>query len=245
MALWLREHGLVSENNDDAETGANDAAAWEALRDQLSHEAPGATFMTKWAELAAELELDAEPANDIGFDLAACHTEPHRHYHTMDHITAVLRHLEDLHAATPTARLAAFFHDAVYDPTRSDNEAQSAELAREVLCAVERPEADDVAAIVLATAKHELPDNAPRETAAFLDADLAILAARPEVYDTYTKHVRAEYIHVPEADFRSGRKAILEGFLLRDRLYFTTAGQAKFEVSARANLRREIERLTP
>ena len=133
----------------------------------------GPTFMTSWVELAAELGLDAGPANDIGFDLAACHTEPHRRYHTMEHITAVLRHLDNLHAATPTAKLAAFFHDAVYDPKRTDNEAQSAELAREVLGAVERPEADDVAAIVLATAKHELPADAPRETAAFLDADIA------------------------------------------------------------------------
>jgi predicted metal-dependent HD superfamily phosphohydrolase len=200
----------------------------------------GPTFMTSWAELAAELDLDAEPANDIGFDLAACHTEPHRRYHTMEHITAVLGHLQDLHAATPTAKLAAFFHDAVYEPTRSDNETQSAELAREVLRAVDRPEADDVAAIVLATAKHELPTDGPRETAAFLDADLAILAARPEVYDTYTVNVRAEYSHVAEDDFRAGRKAILEGFLQRDRLFFTTIGQARFEVPARANLRREI-----
>ena len=229
----------MTEPNDDAGT-----ADWEELRTQLSEDAPGPTFMTRWADLAAELDLDPEAANDIGFDLAACHTEPHRHYHTMEHITAVLRHLDDLHAATPTAKLAAFFHDAVYDPTRADNEAQSAELAREVLKAVDRPEADDVAAIVIATAKHELPAEAPRETAAFLDADLAILAARPDVYDTYTANVRAEYSHIADADFRSGRKAILEGFLLRERLYFTTAGQARFEVPARANLRREIAQLS-
>lgn len=204
----------------------------------------GPTFMTQWVELAADLELDAEPANDIGFDLAACHTEPHRHYHTMEHITAVLAHLKDLNVSTPTARLAAFFHDAVYDPTRSDNELQSAELAREVLRAVERPEADDVATIVMATAKHQLPDAAPRETAAFLDADLAILAAPAEVYDTYTVNVRREYGHMSDDDFRSGRAAILDGFLQRERLYFSSAGQAKFEVPARANLRRELALLT-
>jgi len=203
----------------------------------------GPTFLTSWAELAAELELAPEPTNDIGFDLAACHTEPHRHYHTTEHITAVLRHLHDLHAATPTARLAAFFHDAIYDPTRSDNEAQSAELAREVLVAVDRPEADDVAAIVLATAKHALPDHAPRETAAFLDADLAILGASPTVYDTYTEHIRAEYAHMSDRDFRAGRKAILQSFLERDVLYFTSAGQVSFEAAARANLTREIASL--
>ena len=56
--------------------------------------------------------------------------------------------------------------------------------------------------------------------------------------------MRAEYSHISDADFQSGRKAILEGFLERDRLFFTTAGQARFEVPARANLRREIDSLT-
>lgn len=204
---------------------------------------PGPAFMTRWAELAADLDLDPEPTNDIGFDLAACHTEPHRHYHTMAHITAVLRTLEELHAATPTARLAAFFHDAVYDPTRADNEAQSAQLAREVLTAVDRPEADNVAAIVLATAAHALPDVAPRETAAFLDADLAILAAEPDRYAAYVEGIRAEYRHLSDAEFRAGRSAVLQTFLDRDRLFFTTAGQARFEARARANLRRELTEL--
>lgn len=200
----------------------------------------GPAFLTKWAELAADLELDAQPANDIGFDLAACHTEPHRHYHTMEHITAVLAHLDDLHAATPTARLAAFFHDAVYDPTRSDNESQSAELAREVLTAVNRPEADDVAAIVLATATHQVPAGAPRETAPFLDADLAILAAERDVYDTYVADIRAEYAHLSDDEFRTGRAIVLQNFLDRTELFFTNAGKAKFEARARANLRREL-----
>ena len=212
--------------------------------DKMGEFGAGPRFMTSWAELAAELDLDAEPANDIGFDLAACYTEPHRHYHTMEHITAVLGHLRDLNTATPTARLAAFFHDAIYEPTRTDNEAQSAELAREVLTAVNRPEANDVAAIVLATAAHQLPDHGPRDTAAFLDADLAVLAAPPGVYDQYTVNVRSEYRHIDDASFRSGRLAILQGFVGRDRLFFTTPGQARFEAAARANLQREINALS-
>jgi len=74
----------------------------------------GPLFMVRWASLAAELELDPQPTEDIGFDLAACHTEPQRHYHTMEHVEAVLRHLETLRVTTPTAQLAAFFHDAVF-----------------------------------------------------------------------------------------------------------------------------------
>jgi len=203
----------------------------------------GPLFMVRWASLAAELELAPQPTEDIGFDLAACHTEPQRHYHTMEHVEAVLRHLETLRVTTPTAQLAAFFHDAVYDPTRGDNEEQSAQLAYEVLVAVDRPEAADVAAIILATATHELPADGPRETAAFLDADLAILAASVDVYDRYVTQVRAEYSHLDDATFRTGRKAVLTSFLDRKRLFYTTTGQVSFEATARANLRREIATL--
>lgn len=214
-----------------------------ALSRPVGIEGPGPVFLTKWAALADELGLSDEASRDIGFDLAACHTEPHRHYHTMSHVEAVLEHLEALHAASPTARLAAFFHDAIYDPTRGDNEAQSAQLAREVLDAVELAEAADVATIVTATASHELVAGTPRDTAAFLDADLAILAAPAHVYDTYVTNIRAEYAHVSDADFAVGRRAVLERFLTRDALYFTGAGRLRFEIAARANLRRELDTL--
>ena len=78
-------------------------------------------FLAQWASLGTELGLDPELSRTLGLDLAARHSEPQRHYHTMAHIEAVLRHLEHLQAATTTTRLAAFFHDAIYDPTRDDN----------------------------------------------------------------------------------------------------------------------------
>ena len=55
--------------------------------------------------------------------------EPHRHYHTIDHLAAVLSIVDAQadEADDPQAvRLAAWFHDAVYDPRRTDNEELSA-----------------------------------------------------------------------------------------------------------------------
>ena len=108
---------------------------------------------------------------------------------------------------------------------------------------VDLAEAADVAAIVAATAAHELAAGAPRDTAAFLDADLAILAAPAHVYDSYATNIRAEYAHVSDADFTVGRRAVLERFLTRDALYFTSAGRVRFEAAARANIRRELDTL--
>ena len=60
--------------------------------------------------------------------------EPHRHYHDRRHLSEVLAALPD--DAPRAVRLAAWYHDAVYDPTRDDNEEASARLAREQLHAL-------------------------------------------------------------------------------------------------------------
>lgn len=196
-------------------------------------------FLTAWASLGSELGLVPELSRTLGLDLAARHSEPHRRYHTTRHIEAVLGHLDHLHVATPVARLAAFFHDAIYDPKRADNEDRSAALAREVLGAAGVAETDLVVAIVMATRDHTLPVDGPRDTAAFLDADLAILGAPSSIYDEYVTAIRAEYSHLSEHDFCVGRVSVLDRLLERMPLYLTTVGQASWEVQARVNLRRE------
>ena len=70
------------------------------------------------------------------------------------------------------------------------------------------------------------------------------LGAPPDVYDRYARDIAAEYSHMDPLDYRTGREAVLEGFLGRERLFFTTEGRDRFEVQARNNLRREIETLT-
>jgi predicted metal-dependent HD superfamily phosphohydrolase len=196
-----------------------------------------AGFLDEWDRLAEAVGLD--PA--VGRDLEARHREPQRHYHTVEHIEAVIGHLDTLDARTPTTLLAAFFHDAIYDPTRADNEARSADLAAESLDGFD--EVDDVVAIVLATAGHALMAGAPAGTAAFLDADLAILGADEATYDRYAEAIAAEYAHVPIDEFGPRRAQVLAGFLDRPTLYFTEAGRNRWEARARANLTREIERL--
>lgn len=196
-----------------------------------------------WLALGSELGLDDQTAGSLLNDLTERHAEPHRRYHTADHIEAVIRNLRDLEAANPTTLLAAFFHDAIYDATRSDNEAESAALLRDSLGALNRPEVDDAAAMILATAGHQLPDDAPAGTAAFLDADLAILAASAEIYHAYSRNIRVEYGHMTDADFRAGRIAVLSHFAEREELYFSTPGRARYESAARANLAMELASL--
>lgn len=177
--------------------------------------------------------------------VVARYGEPHRRHHTTAHLAAVLEEVERLLGdADPVTRdrvrLAAIFHDAVYDPRSSTNEADSAALARSVLGGVVPPaEVEEVVRLVLATASHRAA--APDE-AVLVDADLAILAADDDAYDAYVRGVRAEYAHVSDEAWQEGRARVLRSFLERPRIFCSEAS-ADREARARGNLRRELEAL--
>lgn len=180
------------------------------------------------------------------FELGRRWSEPHRHHHDLEHLREVLDALEALSADglefdLPLARRAAWFHDAVYDVYRDDNEERSAALARRIL-----PESmrERVAGLVLVTKDH-LPPAGDAEAAALCDADLSVLGATGERYELYAHAIRLEYEHVPEQVFRRERARVLERLLGRDHLYATTPGRTRWEASARHNVAAEIRRLRP
>ncbi len=179
-----------------------------------------------------------------GEDLLIRWSEPHRRYHTVEHLTAVLRVLGEYadRAADPTAvTLAAWYHDAVYDPRRVDNEEASALLAEAVLPALDVPPARvaEVARLVRLTATHD-PIPGDRNGGLLTDADLAILAAEPDAYLAYTHAVRAEYSYVPDAAFAAGRAEVLHHLLALPRLFHTPILRDTWEDSARANISNEL-----
>ncbi|MGY6020500.1 HD domain-containing protein [Streptomyces spinosirectus] len=174
--------------------------------------------------------------------------EPQRHYHTLTHLTAVLEHVDVLaqYAADPdVVRLAAWFHDAVYLPDRSENEERSARLAERALAEAGVPEhkTAEVARLVRLTVTHD-PADEDRNGQVLCDADLAILAASPSAYAAYTAAVREEYHFVPNDAFRTGRAAVLRQLLDHPRLFRTPHGQAEWEATARWNIRSELEILS-
>jgi len=184
-------------------------------------------------------------------DLKQRHAEPQRHYHTWAHIEALLGWFGQrrVHLHDPlSVELAILFHDAVYDPTRSDNEAESARLLGDA----DLPDLDDTVRaralrLIEATARHEIPEGLDgpdrNDMAEFLDMDLSILGARREVFDAYEDAIRREYAFVPEDLYREARRGILQRFLERERLYFSDWGRERFEATARVNLAPSIAAL--
>ena len=69
--------------------------------------------------------------------LEAAYSEPHRHYHDRRHIQQCLALLDEVPELMESERRvltwAIWWHDAIYDPRASDNEARSAELAKREL----------------------------------------------------------------------------------------------------------------
>lgn len=189
----------------------------------------------------------APAVSRVGDDLLDRWSEPHRHYHTTDHLAHVLS-IVDEYAATaadPTAvRLAAWFHDSVYDPQRVDNEEASALLAESALpdLAIPADQIHEVARLVRLTASHD-PMPGDRNGGLLTDADLAILAAPLDEYRAYTLAIRQEYAHVPDAAFASGRAGVLHNLLSLARLFHTPVLRDRWEDSARHNITWELTAL--
>jgi predicted metal-dependent HD superfamily phosphohydrolase len=192
----------------------------------------------RWVELAGP------EARRIGANLAARYGEPHRRYHTREHLAEVLDRVDELagHAQdADVVRLAAWFHDAVYDPQRGDNEERSAWLAERMLTDTDLAPGviAEVARLVRLTTTHA-PEPEDRNGQVMCDADLAILAAEPERYAAYAAAVREEYSFVPEDLFRQGRADVLRGLLGLPRLFGTPAAGERFEARARHNIETEL-----
>ncbi|TQU17967.1 hypothetical protein DB775_23835, partial [Xanthomonas perforans] len=166
---------------------------------------------------------------------------------------AVLQHYAEV-AAGPGWRqptevwLAVLFHDAVYQPGRSDNEAQSALMAAEAIprwWPQARVDVERVQALILLTARHGhvLPQDVDEDAALFLDCDMAILAAPAAVFDAYDQAIAEEYRgHVPSVLFRVNRRRFLAGVLKQPRIFLSDYFHTHYDTAARANLRRRLGR---
>ncbi|KAB2375689.1 HD domain-containing protein [Actinomadura montaniterrae] len=195
-------------------------------------------LVERWTALAGP------QTRHIGTELDKRYGEPHRRYHTREHLTAVLDLVDELAGDAEDAgavRLAAWFHDAVYDPERADNEERSARLAARMLADTDLPAStiDEVVRLVELTVTHA-PEPGDRNGRVLCDADLAILGADPDRYAAYAAAVREEYGFVPEDLFRAGRAELLSSLLALPHLFHTDTARERYEDNARRNIETEL-----
>ena len=188
----------------------------------------------------------AAPDTTVFERLIAAYSEPHRKYHTLQHLNECFTKLEEIRTEArypEEVEFALWFHDAVYDTKRQDNESKSAEWARETARAqnLSSDAAERAHRLIMVTRHDAEPHGMDEEV--LVDVDLSILGAEPERFDEYENQIRQEYAWVPGIVFRAKRREILRGFLARPSIYSTRSFLEVYEAQARANLERAIKQL--
>ncbi len=172
-------------------------------------------------------------------ELLARYAEPWRHYHVISHIAECLKELDRVQEEAGRAdeiEVAIWFHDAVYVPGRPDNEEASAALADHALSegGVEPAVRDRVRSLILATRHTAVAHE--RDAQLLADIDLTILGADPYRFGIYDRAIRREFHTLSDAEYRSGRAAVLRSFLARPSIFHTDGFRERYEAAARANI---------
>ncbi len=183
--------------------------------------------------------LGSRPAVGLFEKLLSAYDQPHRRYHTLQHLGECIEKLEPVlnlceHAGE--VEVALWFHDAVYEPRQSGNELESAEWAvRELrISGIAGKPLQRVHALIMATQHAFLPQTLDQQL--LVDVDLSILAASPMRFSEYEVQVREEYGWVPNWLFKRKRRALLKGFLAREYIYSSAHFRMQNETPARRNL---------
>jgi predicted metal-dependent HD superfamily phosphohydrolase len=198
----------------------------------------------QWTQLLQVTQIPAATGAAAFAELCQAYQERQRHYHTLAHLEYMLGLVYDSGNAQPAALWATWYHDFVYRPGRSDNEARSAEHARHVLTALQvtEPIIARCEQIILATRSHTFAGT-DVELQGVLDADMAILGTPAQRYLEYCAEVRREFSLTPGLLFRRGRRHFIEQVLAQSRIFVTEWFWQRFEAQARDNLASELTRL--
>lgn len=222
--------------------GVFDAPAWVLAAWRRSLQDVGAT-------------ADQATLESYGERMIERWSSPERSHHNLKRLITVLARVDELAPETHdpnVVRLAAWYHGAAFNAAApyayahrgGVDEAASAQLARTELSELGVPAevAERVGALILRITRHMAPKD-DIDAQALCDADLGILAAEPQRYAAYLKQIRAEYAHIPQADYVRARLAIVTKLLARPHIYKSPMAQ-DWEDAARENLTAELDRLT-
>lgn len=200
----------------------------------------------RWITLSSKYSQDQNYLEALWSQLFKKYSEKNRHYHDLKHIWAMLaqseenkKEIEDYDAI----EFAIWFHDIIYKSTKKNNEEKSANFAKRILTelSVEQKRIEKVYQLIISTKKHQIIDSNDLDNSYMLDFDLSILGKPWRDYEHYIQQIRKEYRVYPDFLYKPGRKKVLEYFLNRKTLYFTSKYQTLYEDQARENIKKELK----
>lgn len=200
-------------------------------------------FKQYWTRFSNGYPLQGELSQVLYQRLYRAYTEPHRYYHTMQHIVECLDLFDQVRDQLEDAlavEVTIWFHDIVYQPRCSDNEEQSAKIVQ-ALCVnfLSVDQLEKVSAWIKATQKH-LPSR-DSDLQYLLDIDLAILASSAERFQQYHEQIHLEYQWVEADVYLYKRRQVLDGFYQKQPIYQSTFFYRKLEQCAKLNLAQALE----
>jgi predicted metal-dependent HD superfamily phosphohydrolase len=169
-----------------------------------------------------------------------------RYYHDLTHVIDLLKLMEQVNFQMNDEEVmyfAIWFHDAIYDPLKQDNELKSADWAKRILSQTNFPEdkIEKVCHYIMSTKDHE--SSGEHDLNFFLDFDLSILGAEDMIYDIYARQIRDEYHFYPGFLYNRGRRKVLNALLEKPSLFHTDDYKNRLEEKAKINMRRELDNL--
>ncbi len=195
-------------------------------------------------KLLSKYNASKEQKEALWNEIEQNYSNRNRHYHSLEHLDKMLFYLTKIKAKIQnweTILFALYYHDIIYNSRKSNNEEESAKLAKKRMLEISIP--NDIiqqsTAQIIATKKHSISENS--DTNYLLDVDLSILGQNWKTYLTYTKNVRKEYAIYPDFLYKPGRKKVLHHFLNMERIFKTDYFYDLFEKQAKENLKRELD----
>jgi predicted metal-dependent HD superfamily phosphohydrolase len=203
------------------------------------------SLKTRWCQLIATFDLDFSQAEQQFTDITNAHSEKHRVYHNLSHLTHFFAQLDDIPEIAPEVLFAVWYHDFVYKTGSKNNEHKSANIAVAALkqLKIDNAIGQRVAELIEATKSHQATSehlNENPQMGYFLDVDMSILGSEPQAYQQYTAAIRQEHRRFPDFLYKPGRKKFLKHTLASEHIFVTPWFQQRYEAQARRNLQAEL-----
>lgn len=196
----------------------------------------------KFVAVLLNIGFEPDVINALWEDLKKTYTRKSRHYHNLTHLEEMIAEYDIYYneLSFPDEVLyAIFYHDYIYKATSKKNELKSAEYAIEILPKNAKINAALVFDMICATKLHE--QNKVEDINWLIDFDLKVLSKDWEDYVVYFTQIRKEYKIYPDMLYKPGRKKALQHFLENEFVFQTEEFRSKYELKAKANIKREIE----
>ena len=201
-------------------------------------------FQSLWKRNLCEGAIDDSEA--IYHRLLAGYQEPHRHYHTLDHIKHCLTLFEDCKAllSEPDAlELAIWFHDVILVCGRRDNEARSAQLYLELSNGIQPEGLRQLVWRLIMATLHNGDQLSDADSSYMVDIDLSSFGLPWDEFLQDSMNVRIENRHLCDADYYQNQTGFQQSLLARSRFYLSDFFFERLENQARDNLARYFEYL--